>query len=284
MIATFVIFLRETVEAALVVAMLLAYLDRVKRRDLFRDVFLGVITALGLAGIFGVVAYETIRTYAGSRVQTIFETATYILACSILTYMTFWMRSHAKTISKDLARRAGQAIDGRGRIALFLLSFQSVGREGVETVVFTLAILFAQSSHYPLLGGLAGLVVGLSISLAIFKYGKKMDIGKFFTVAGTVLIFFAAGLLSDVIENLNQLGWITLFNQPIWNTSSFLAESSAFGDVLHSLVGYAQQPSILQAIVYIGYLSSAVYLFVRVGSKRRSNYKPEDIEAVRTQE
>ena len=92
MIATLVIFLREGVEASMIVAILLAYLSRSGQRRHFRDVFAGVAAALLLAGGGGLAAYLTIKTYADSRVQTIFETATYLLAAVVLTYMTFWMR------------------------------------------------------------------------------------------------------------------------------------------------------------------------------------------------
>ena len=100
MLATLVIFLREGVEASMIIAILLAYLNRIGRRDHFRDVFIGVGAALLVATAGGVVAYETIRSYDGSRVQTIFETVTYLVAATVLTYMTFWMRKHARSLSK----------------------------------------------------------------------------------------------------------------------------------------------------------------------------------------
>src|SRR5215471_9828194 len=106
MVATFVIFLREGVEASMIIAILLAYLNRSGQRRHFRDVFAGVAAALLLAAAGGLAAYITIRTYAGSRVQTIFETATYLLAAAVLTYMTFWMRSHARGLKGALQARA----------------------------------------------------------------------------------------------------------------------------------------------------------------------------------
>ncbi|MEO8888739.1 MAG: FTR1 family protein [Jatrophihabitantaceae bacterium] len=93
MVATLVIFLREGVEASMIVAILLAYLNRSGNRKYFRDVYIGVGAALLLAGAGGVIAYETIKSYDGSRAQTIFETGTYLLAAAVLTYMTFWMRT-----------------------------------------------------------------------------------------------------------------------------------------------------------------------------------------------
>src|SRR5258708_19204703 len=102
MLATFVICRREGVEASMIVAILLAYLNRSGQRRHFRDVFAGVAAALLLAGAGGLAAYFTIRTYAGSRVQTIFETVTYLLAAAVLTYMAILMRSHAKRLQYEL--------------------------------------------------------------------------------------------------------------------------------------------------------------------------------------
>ncbi|MBO0714841.1 MAG: FTR1 family protein, partial [Acidimicrobiales bacterium] len=93
MVDAFVIFLREGIEASMIVAILLAYLDRAGHRRYFRDVFIGVGAALVLASAGGVAAYLTVRTYAGSRAETIFETVTYVVAAAVLTYMTFWMRN-----------------------------------------------------------------------------------------------------------------------------------------------------------------------------------------------
>ena len=122
MLATLVIFLREGIEASMIVAILLAYLDRLGRREYFKDVFLGVGAALLLAAGGGVAAYLTIRSYDGSRVQTIFETGTFILAAAVLTYMTFWMRNHARSISTELRSKTDAALDGRARWGLALPS------------------------------------------------------------------------------------------------------------------------------------------------------------------
>ncbi len=143
MLATLVIFLREGVEASMIIAILLAYLNRIGRRDHFRDVFTGVGAALVLATAGGVLAYETIRSYDGSRVQTIFETVTYLVAVAVLTYMTFWMRRHARSISTELRARTDAALDGRARWGMALLAFQAVGREGQENLIFTLAIVLS---------------------------------------------------------------------------------------------------------------------------------------------
>ena len=192
MLATLVIFLREGVEASMIVAILLAYLNRIGRRDHFRDVFIGVGAALLLATAGGAVAYETIRSYDGSRVQTIFETVTFLVAATVLTYMTFWMRKHARSLSKELRERADAAIDGRTRWGLGLLAFQAVGREGLETVVFTLAIIFSTSTAGALTGAAIGLAGALVIAFVIYRLGHKLNLARFFTVIGVLLMVFAA--------------------------------------------------------------------------------------------
>jgi high-affinity iron transporter len=273
MLAALIIFLREGVEASMIIAILLAYLNRIGQREHFRDVFVGVGAALLLAAGGGVAAYETIRSYDGSRVQTIFETATYLVAATVLTYMTFWMRKHARSLSKELRARAEAALDGRARWGLGLLAFQAVGREGLETVVFTLAIVFSTSVVSALSGAVIGLAGSLVIALVIYRLGHRLNLARFFTVIGVLLMVFAAGLLADSVENLQQLGWLPVLDAPMWHSARLLSENSAVGDVLHSFFGYSDAPTPLQLLIYVGYLAImvAVYLGVRARLAARGN-------------
>jgi high-affinity iron transporter len=270
-LATLVIFLREGVEASMIVAILLAYLNRLGKREHFRDVFIGVGAALLLATAAGAVIYTTVRSYDGTRGQTIFETGTYLLAAAVLTYMTFWMRNHARSISTELRSRAEAALDGRARWGLGLLAFQAVGREGLETVVFTLAILFSTSAAGAVGGAAIGLAGSLVIAFVIYRLGHKLNLGKFFTVIGVLLMVFAAGLLADAIENLQQLGWLPVLDLPMWHSGRLLSESSALGDVAHTFFGYSDAPTPLQLLVYLGYLAIVVtaYLGLRTGLRSR---------------
>jgi high-affinity iron transporter len=269
-LATLVIFLREGVEASMIVSILLAYLNRIGRRDHFRDVFIGVGAALILATAGGAVAYETIRSYDGSRVQTIFETGTYLVAAAVLTYMTFWMRKHARSLSKELRARTDAALDGKARWGLGLLAFQAVGREGLETVVFTLAIIFSTSTAGALGGAAIGLAGALVIAFVIYRLGHRLNLGRFFTVIGTLLMVFAAGLLADAVENIQQLGWVSVLNEPLWHSARVLSEDSSFGDVLHSFFGYSDAPTLLQLLVYAGYLAIVIVAFLGVRTRRQA--------------
>src|SRR6266487_1710996 len=265
MLATLVIFLREGVEASLIIAILLAYLNRSGQRQHFRDVFLGVAAALVLAAAGGVIAYQTIRSYDGSRAQTIFETATYLLAAGVLTYMTFWMRSHARGLSSELRARADTAISRGARVGLALLAFQAVGREGVETVVFTLAIAFSSSQRGGLLAGAAaGLAIALAIAFVMYRLGHRINVGRFFMIVGALLMVFAAGLLVDAVQNMQALGWLPGVSHQLWHTGAILNEDSAIGDIAHSFFGYAQSPTVLQAVVYVFYLACVLFAFFSV--------------------
>jgi high-affinity iron transporter len=274
-LATLVIFLREGIEASMIVAILLAYLDRLGRREYFRDVFLGVGAALLLATGGGVAAYLTISSYDGSRVQTIFETGTYILAAAVLTYMTFWMRNHARSISSELRSKADAAFDGKARWGLALLAFQAVGREGLETVVFTLAIIFSTSTAGALTGAVIGLAGSLVVAFFIYRLGHKLNLSRFFTVIGCLLMVFAAGLLADTVQNLQELGWLNVLGAPMWHTGQVLSEDSSFGDVLHSFFGYSDSPTPLQLIVYVAYLAVVIAAFLGLRTTLRNRKAPE---------
>lgn len=265
----------------MIVAILLAYLARIDQRQYFRDVYLGVGTALILVLGGGIGAFFLIKQYDGSNVQSYFETATYVIAAAALTYMTFWMHKHARTMAQDLQSRSDVALSKGSQWGLGLLAFQAVGREGLETMVFTLAIVFASSSQAAtpihgnllLVGALLGLAVALLIALAVYKLGARINLKLFFRVLGVTLMFFAAGLLADAVQNLQTLGWLAFGRHVLWNSSSAITESSNIGDVLHSLVGYADQPTVLQVIVWIVYIAISVTTFVVLSRSKTSAAK-----------
>ena len=263
----------------MIVAILLASLDRLGQRQHFRDVIAGVAAALLLVAAGGVTAYLTITSYAGSRAQTIFETVTYLVAAVALTYMTFWMRNHAPELSAHLRAKTEAALDGRARWGIGLLAFQAVGREGLETMVFTLAIVFASSSHGVIVGGAAGLAVSLCMAFAIYHFGKRVNVAVFFKVIGALLMVFAAGLLVDAVENMQQLGWIPVLTHPLWNTNGVLDEGSTLGDIVHSFFGYVGQPTPLEIAVWVGYVLIAVTAFLGLWHRRRPALAPVDTGA-----
>lgn len=253
----------------MIIAILLAYLSRIGRRELFRDVIAGVVVALAAAAAAGVVIYVTVRRYEDTRGQVVFETVTYLVAATVLTYMTFWMRRHARDLSGDLRAKVDTAVTGRSRGALALLAGQAVGREAIETTVFTLAITFSAGRGQVLVGAAAGLLVALAIAVFIYRLGHRLNLGRFFLIVGVALSVFAAALLADAIQNMQELGWLTVLTSPVWDTGRVLSEDTQFGDLLHSLIGYAQAPSVLQLAVYLAYLSIVLVVLLNVVEKVR---------------
>jgi len=157
---------------------------------------------------------------------------------------------------------------GLERVAWALLAFQAVGREGLETVVFTLAIAFSTRRQGGLLvGALIGLAIALAIAFFMYRLGHRINVGRFFTIVGTLLMVFAAGLLVDAVENLQQLGWLPGATHQMWHTGAILNENSALGDIAHSFFGYAQSPTVLQAVVYLLYLACVLFVFLGIGHR-----------------
>jgi len=287
MIPTFVIFLREGIEASMIVAILLSYLNQINKREHFRDVFLGVGAAFVLILGGGIAAYIAISDYKNSNFKTYFETITYLLAAGFLTAMTFWMHKHARTMAKELQARSEVALSKGHRWGLGILSFQSVGREGLESMVFTLAIIFASSSQSPtalqgsnvhgnqlLLGAILGILTSLAIAFGIYKLGMKLNLKRFFQVVGIILMFFAAALLAAAVQNLQSLNWLPFGTHVLWNSSGALSEASTVGNILHSFIGYASKPSVLQLIVWASYLLISITAFIRYGKKGSKATQP----------
>src|SRR5437764_4653973 len=186
MIAAFVLFLREGLEASLIVSILFAALRQLGQMHQARAIWTGVILAVLASLLGGTALYVTIHEYDGSTFQTIFETITYLLAVVLLTTMTFWMQKHSRSLKKDITAKASMAGSG---FALGLLAFTTVGRECLETAVFMLAFAFKTNAVLLLIGSLLGLLASMSLSVLIYRLGYKLDFR---------LLSSASGLLSPL--------------------------------------------------------------------------------------
>jgi len=258
MIATFVLFLREGLEASLIVSILFAALRQLDQMEKARAVWIGVGLAVLGSLLGGLALYVFVHEYADTTFQIIFETITYLVAVVLLTTMTFWMQKHSRSMKREITAKAGAAGSG---FALGLLAFTTVGREGLESAFFTLAFAFQTNAVLLLTGALLGVLSAVGLCVLIYKVGYRLDYRIFFRVMGILLLFFAAGLLSDAVQNMQQLGWLSFGMAPLWNTSHFLSENSVIGDLLHGIIGYAEAPTILQGLLYITYLLIAGGIF-----------------------
>lgn len=264
MVAAFVLFLREGLEASLIVSILFAALRQLGQTRQTRAVWIGVALALLASSLGGFALYITIRDFVGSTYQAIFETIAFLLAVVLLTTMTFWMQKHSRTLKKDITAKASIASSG---FAFGLLAFTTVGREAIETAMFTLAFAFQSNGGLVLLGAFLGLTAAIGLCVLIYRLGYKLDYRVFFRVMGIILTIFAAGLVGDAIQNMQQLGWLPFGMTPLWNTAHILSEDSQLGDLLHAFLGYAQEPTVLQGLLYTLYLLIVGGIFVRMTRK-----------------
>ena len=271
MVGSLLIFAREGIEGTLICSILLTYLASAGRRDLFRFVFLGAGTAVVLAVAAGIVLWIVSRdAFINSTAQAWFETVVFAVAVAVLTYMTFWMRRHSRNMGRELRVRMSGVVSGGSGFALALIAFVTVGREAIETVIFLLAIAYQSSPLQLVIGAVIGLAVALSVTFAMYRVGLRINLGRFFAIVGSLLMVVAAGLLADAVQNLQGLGVLPGGSMTLWNVSRTLPDDTGIGDVLHGLVGYSAAPTLLQAILWAGFLGVGLTLFLRPARGRIS--------------
>jgi high-affinity iron transporter len=261
MLATFFLMLREGLEAALIVGIVAAYVVRIGRRDALPRIVLGVIAAIGLSIGIGVIVTLTIERLP-AVVQDGLEGLAALLAVGVLTWMLFWMRRQGRALKGELEHGVDLAISEGTTFALVGLAFVAVIREGIETVLFMIPILsFNGTGIDTILGGVLGLVIAAGFGWAIFIAGVRVNLRRFFTLTGTVLIFVSAGLVAFAIAEFGDAGLITNVGTA-FDLNGVLPDHEALGSVLRGLFGYRSAPTPLELVGYVAYLVPVLILFV----------------------
>lgn len=261
MTAAFFVTLREGLEAALIVGIICAYLVKAGRRDALRLVVIGVAAALALSVLAGIAVVATIGRLP-LQVQATFEGVTAIIAVIVLTWMLFWMRAQGRSMKGELEAGVAAALDRGSTRALAGLAFVAVIREGLETVLFLLAILGASGDITgALIWAAAGLFTAAGIGWAIFAMGIRIDLRRFFLVTSVLLIFVAAGLCAYAVRELTEAGWLPL--TPVaFDVSGILSDRNGLGSVLAGLFGYRSAPTVLEVVAWFGYVVPVMLLFL----------------------
>jgi high-affinity iron transporter len=261
MIPTFFLMLREGLEAALIVGIIAAYLARIGRRDALPWVLAGVGAAVAVSVVAGIAIVSTVGRLP-LVVQETLEGLAAIAAVAVLTWMLFWMRRQGRAIKGDLEREVDHALGDGRTLALVGLAFIAVIREGLETVLFLIALISSQgSTPVTFLGGILGLATAVAVGVAIFAFGVRVNLRTFFTGTGIVLIFVAAGLMAFAVAELGEAGLIANTGRA-FDLNGVLADSTPLGNVLRGLFGYRSQPTPVELAAYLGYLIPVLYLFV----------------------
>lgn len=272
MTPAFFLMLREGLEAALIVGIIGAYLVKIGQREQLRNVWLGVVSAVGLSVVAGILVVTTIKDLP-AVVQGTFEGLAGLAAVAVLTWMIFWMRRHGRAIKGDLERGVDSALARGSALALVGLAFVAVLREGLETVLFFLAILASAGAGLPtIVGGLAGLAIAVAVGWAIFALGVRIDLRRFFTITGVVLVFVSAGLIAFAIHEFGEAR-LLVNTGSTFDLGAILPETSPLGSLLAGLFGYRSQPTPLELAGYLGYLVPILILFV-FGDRLRTLARP----------
>ena len=263
---SFLVCLREGVEMALIVAILLGYLRTIGQKQYFKSIWMGVGVAAAICIAIGV-ALEIASHEMDKRIVEAFEGFAMIFAVIVLTGMALWMKKQSRTIGSELRAQVDAAL-GKGSVtALVLLAATSVGREGLETVLFLFAGSTTSSGTSYILGGVLGFAVAAAIGAVIYAGSTRFPMKLFFQVSGIVVIVIAAGMLATSVVKLYEAAIITNLGSRPWDTESFISMTSGLGKFLSTLVGYDSAPSTLQIGLYWTYLVGALsaFLFLPLG-------------------
>jgi high-affinity iron transporter len=264
--AAFVIALREGIEAALIVSIVLAYLKQLGRSDRSHLVWWGTGLAVALSAILGTIIFSVGAEFEGTAEQ-VFEGLVTLTAVGVLTWMIFWMRRQGARIKSELQEKVDTALVAGG-VALAALAFFAVLREGVETALFLFAAAEGTAVEgggvgAQLVGAALGLVLAVVLGALLYRGGIRMNLRSFFKVTGVILIVVAAGLFAYSVHELQEAGWFPFLEAHAFDLSATLPDDEGVGAVLRGLVGYNADPGVLEVVAWAAYLVVVGTLYLR---------------------
>ena len=262
--------LREGVEAALILAIICAYLARTGNRRHFPKIFLGAGLAAVLSALLGITIYVTVGSFKEPYEQ-LFEAATLILAAGVVTWMLFWMRRQAASVRGELHAAIDRALDDGSATALAFLAFVAVIREGVETSLFLVgqaaSVAPAGGAIWVLVGAVVGLAMAAVLGVGFYRGSRRLNLATFFRWTGVALVFIAAGLLSRAIHELIEIGVINIGSATLFDVSAVLPHGpdggSILGQFLAALFGYTSTPEVATFVVWLTYVVVVLTLYLR---------------------
>jgi high-affinity iron transporter len=260
--------LREGVEAALIVSILLAYLARTGNRRQFAKIWLGTAAAVAVSLAVGSLIFATTRSLP-ARAEQLFEGGTMLLAAAIVTWMLFWMRRQAASVKGDLQARLDRALTEGTAWGLAIVAFMAVIREGIETSLFLVGQANSEQAGAAgvFVGALAGLAIAALLGYGFYRGSRRLNLSAFFRWTGVALVFIAAGLLSHGIHELVEAGVVTFGTATAYDVSRFLPDDEAGGNLLGqflgALFGYSARPEIVTLVAHAAYLVAVLTLYLR---------------------
>lgn len=254
--------LREGLEAALIIGILLGTLRKIDRAEFRPVIWAGTLSALVTSMAAGAALYGMGASFEG-RAEEAFEGVTMLLAAGVLTWVILWMHYQSQMIDGQLESEIQQAAFKGSRKALFALAFLAVVREGIELALILTTASFNAGGSEVILGAALGLGLAVLLAGLLFKSLIRLDLQKFFRVTSIVLILFAAGLVAHGVHELNEAGWVPGVIDHVWDLNPILDEKSFTGEMLKTLFGYNGNPSLTEVTAY------GLYYVVLTSSLRR---------------
>jgi high-affinity iron transporter len=262
MLGNFLIGLREGLEASLVVVILVAYLVKSQRRELLGRVWLGVAVAVTVSLAFGALLTFGPRGMT-FRAQEALGGILSILAVGFVTAMVMWMARSARTLSGELKGAVDRAAGGA--VSLVLVAMLAVGREGLETAMFLWAATQAAgSTSSSLIGGALGLATAVLLGYLFYRGAVRINLGRFFTWTGAILIVVAAGVLSYGVHDLQEAAILPGLNSLAFDLRPVFTEDTWVGTLLKGTVNLTPNTTWLQAVVWAVYVAATMTAFFRV--------------------
>ncbi len=261
MFSNYLIGLREGLEASLVVCILIAYLVKTDRRDALKPIWIGIVVAVLIAMGFGC-ALEFGSQEMTFEAQEALGGSLSILAVGLVTWMVFWMRRTARHLKTELHGKLDAAL-AMGTGALVATAFLAVGREGLETALFVWASVHAASdgTPRPLVGVGLGLATAVFLGWLFYRGALKINLAKFFTWTGAMLVVVAAGVLAYGFHDLQEADWLPGLTKLAFDISDTIPPDSWYGTLLKGVFNFQPDPTVLQITVWLLYLVPTLALF-----------------------
>ncbi len=253
MIPSFVVTLREGVEASLIIGIVAAFLVREGRTDALRQMWIGVGIAIALCTAVGV-GLRILGNELPEKQQEALATVIALVAVAAVTYMIVWMRRHARGIKATLEGETASALATGSTLALVAMAFLAVLREGFETSVFLLAAFQDASDTVAAgAGAVLGLAVAIAIGLGLYRGGVRIDLARFFRLTGLVLVFVAAGLLASAAHTAEEAGWLSALQGQAMDLTWLVKEDTVVGSLLTGMLGLRPEPVVAEVVAYVLY-------------------------------
>jgi high-affinity iron transporter len=268
MFAAALITLREGLEAALIVGIVLGVLRQLGQAGRSRTVWAGVVAAVVVSVAAGLALSGLGLAFEG-RAEEIFEGLAMLLAAAVLIWMIFWMQRQGRQVQVELEADVRRAVSTGRAWGLFGLAFVAVVREGIETALFLTAAAFSVTPAQTLIGGALGLGAAAAMGWLIFAAGRRLNVRAFFRATSLLLILFAAGLVAHGVHELQEAALLPTLVEHVWDVNPILDERGVVGTFLSALFGYNGNPSLLEVGSYLIALFG-ILVATQSGSQRRT--------------